>query len=31
MIIVSPFGQLEPWAPASGIRDVLTSITYVFT
>jgi hypothetical protein len=29
MLITSPFGQLGLWAPSSGVREVLTSITYV--
>jgi hypothetical protein len=31
MTIKSPFGQLGLWAPSSGVRDVFTSIAYVFT
>jgi hypothetical protein len=29
MMIISPFGQVGPWAPSSGARDVFTSIAYV--
>jgi hypothetical protein len=31
MMITSPFGQLGQWAFSSGMRDVSTSTTYVFT
>jgi hypothetical protein len=29
MIRISPLGQLELWAPSSGVRDVFTSIADV--
>jgi lipopolysaccharide export LptBFGC system permease protein LptF len=31
MIIIGLFGQLRMWARSSGVRDVFTSTSYVFT